>query len=70
MRPFVLGDVALFVTSQDRLYNVDPASGLQEVNIGNPRSSGNHAMADIAMRTDGVLFGYEEFVPGPILPGD
>lgn len=65
IRPFTLSDVTLFIaegglTSDDpHLFTVDPYTGAVETNIG-PLGDGVDDFADIVMRSDGQLFGYQE----------
>ncbi len=62
--PFTLSDVVLFVSGTHRLYTVDAFDGGMVTNIG-PLSGGNGGMQDIAMRSDGRMFGMDSiFGPG------
>jgi VCBS repeat-containing protein len=56
--PFTLSDVVMYVTAGDVLYTVDGMTGVRETRIGNI-SGGNPRTEDIAMRSDGRLYGVE-----------
>ncbi|MBI5761522.1 MAG: pre-peptidase C-terminal domain-containing protein, partial [Planctomycetales bacterium] len=61
VRPFNLSDVTLFVNSNGSLSAVNPFNGTFEYTAGNGGTFAN--MQDIAMRSDGQLWGYRS-VPG------
>ena len=58
---FDLGDVVLFVSQDDQLRMVNPLTGASVVvyNQVNGLSGGNFPTRDIAMSSDGILFGYQ-----------
>src|SRR6185437_5605200 len=60
VRPFTLNDVVLFVsTSESKLYTADPANGVGETLVGPLAGPGSDGQTqDIAIRTDGNLYAY------------
>ncbi|MHB9077543.1 MAG: Ig-like domain-containing protein [Pirellulaceae bacterium] len=60
--PFTLSDVVLYVSQGDGLSTVDPYIGGVETYVGN-LAPGNSQILDLAMRSDGRLFGTET-LPG------
>lgn len=65
VKPFTLADVTLFVSQQNQLFTVDPFTGLLETVVApNGLPADGNSLWDIAMRSDGRLFGYEGGLPG------
>ncbi len=60
--PFTLSDVVLYVSQGRGLSTVNPFTGRVETYVGD-LSSGNSSVLDLAMRSDGRLFGAES-LPG------
>ncbi|MBX7072480.1 MAG: NF038122 family metalloprotease [Pirellulales bacterium] len=56
-RPFTLADVALYVSTGNELWTVDPRGGNRRVKVGDMRD-----VTDIVMRSDGFLFGDRSLV--------
>ena len=62
--PYELSDVVLFVSQGNRLRTIDAFTGRQETDIG-ALSGGSNRVLDIAMRSDGQMFGTETQVANP-----
>jgi VCBS repeat-containing protein len=56
--PFQLTDVVLYVSQGNRLFTANPFSGGAVTDVG-PLSGGANSVRDIAIRTDGQMFGAE-----------
>ena len=64
-RPFTLADVTLFMSQVNQLYTVDAFSGaLETVVTPNGLPNDGNSVWDVAMRSDGILFGYEGGLAG------
>ena len=61
--PFTLADVVLYVSQGGGLSTVNASTGAVETNVGNISVGNNGDVLDIAMRSDGRLFGAES-LPG------
>jgi len=59
VRAFDLADVPLFISTTDQLYAYDALFGQQVQLIDNDLTAGSDRMADLVMRSDGVLYGYQ-----------
>ncbi|MHC4875658.1 MAG: Ig-like domain-containing protein [Planctomycetota bacterium] len=59
VRSFDLGDVPLYVSTNDQLYVYDPLFGQQIQRVDNDFAAGSNFVGDIVMRSDGTLFAYE-----------
>jgi VCBS repeat-containing protein len=57
--PFELSDVVLYVSQGNRLVTVNPFSGGQVTDVGQLSAPGTNTVRDIAIRTDGLMFGVE-----------
>ena len=63
---FSLEDVTLYVSTTGRLFTSDPFAGGLETDVGPLRTGGNDGVLDIAMRSDGRLFGTDAQLGGNV----
>jgi hypothetical protein len=59
VRSFDLGDVPLYISTNDQLYVHNPLFGQQIQRVDNDFASGSNFVGDLVMRSDGTLFAYE-----------
>jgi len=55
-----LDDLVLFVSQDERLEAINPLTGAVLIDYGDPSTSATTDLKDIVLRSDGVLFGYQE----------